>query len=357
MIESSTVKTTLVGTLIESNLKEFSMTKKVTLLINLGSPNSTSIKDVRAYLAEFLMDKYVIDIPWLFRALLIYGPILMFRPKKTAAAYSKIWTDQGSPLIKISKDTQKKLQKKTKTPIYLAMRYAQPSIPSIIEKIKKENPNIDTINIIPLYPHYAMSSTLTVQKACEKALRNDKTNIKIQFKSSFYNDPSYINSLVKSAKDKLGDCEYLLFSYHGLPERHIKKADKSNTHCLKKPDCCTRPSDAWNTCYKHQCVQTTTLFMQILGKDIPHSIAFQSRLGNDPWLQPNAEEELIRLAKTGVKNIHVICPSFVSDCLETLEEIQIAGKESFLEHGGEKFTYIPCLNTQDSWIDTLKSWL
>jgi protoporphyrin/coproporphyrin ferrochelatase len=333
------------------------MTHKVTLLINLGSPKSTSIKDVRAYLAEFLMDKYVIDIPWLFRALLIYGPILTFRPKKTAHAYKKIWTKEGSPLISISRATQAKLQKTTERPIYLAMRYGQPSIPSIIEKIIKEHPELETIQVISLYPHYASSSTLTAQRACEKALKKHKSTINLAFKTPFYNDPSYINNLVKGAKEQLETCDYLLFSYHGLPERHLRKADPTKKHCLESDTCCTKPSEAWSTCYRHQCTQTTALFMQILSKDIPHSIAYQSRLGSDPWLQPNTEDECRRLASTGVTNIHVICPSFVADCLETLEEIEMTGKDIFLENGGTSFTYIPCLNTQDDWIATLKSWL
>jgi protoporphyrin/coproporphyrin ferrochelatase len=331
------------------------MTKKATLLINLGSPKSTSKRDVRTYLAEFLMDKYVIDIPWILRALLIYGPILTFRPKKTSEAYKKIWTSEGSPLIKISKDLQTKLQKETDTPIYLAMRYGDPSIHSVMKKIQKEHPELNELTIIPLYPHHAMSSTVTVQEACKKALKSLKIKATISFKPAFYNDPGYISSLVKHSKKYMENCDYLLFSYHGLPDRHLKKTDPTGQHCLTK-NCCTTPSKAWNTCYKHQCVQTTTLFMQLLNSNIKHSVAYQSRLGNDPWILPNTEDEFKRLAKQGVKNIHVICPSFVSDCLETLEEIEMAGQELFLKNGGESLTYIPCLNTDSDWVETLKSW-
>jgi ferrochelatase len=329
-------------------------TKKAILLVNLGSPDSTSIPDIKKYLAEFLMDKYVIDLPWPLRAAIVYGPILTFRPKKTAAAYNSVWTKSGSPLIQISKGLQKKVQEKLDNPVYLAMRYGNPSIPDVINTIKKENPKLESLFVIPLYPQYAMSTTLTVEKAVEKAVQETGLTAEVTFKDAFYNDPSYIASLVQSARKQLNNAEHILFSYHGLPERHLRKTDAGN-HCTTQ-DCCNRPSDAWKTCYKHQAKITSELFMQVLGKDISYSIAFQSRLGPDKWISPSTEDEIIRLGESGVKNIHVICPSFVADCLETLEEINMEGRETFLEHGGESFTYIPCVNTTEDWINTVVKW-
>jgi len=328
--------------------------KDAILLVNLGSPDSTSIPDIKRYLAEFLMDKYVIDLPWPLRAAIVYGPILTFRPKKTSAAYKSVWTKSGSPLIQISKGLQKKVLEKLDKPVYLAMRYGNPSIPDVINAIKKEKPDLKSLTVIPLYPQYAMSTTLTVEKAVKKAAKELNFKAKINFKSAFYNDPDYINALVQSAKKQLDGAEHILFSYHGLPERHLRKTDPGS-HCTSEA-CCDTASDAWKTCYKHQAKVTSDLFMQILGKEISYSIAFQSRLGPDKWISPSTEDEIIRLGETGKKNIHVICPSFVADCLETLEEINMEGRETFLEHGGESFTYIPCLNTTEAWVDTVVKW-
>lgn len=330
------------------------ITEHAILLVNLGSPDSTSIPDIKRYLAEFLMDNYVIDLPWPLRAAIVYGPILTFRPKKTAAAYSRVWTKSGSPLVQISKGLQNKVQSKLDKPVYLAMRYGNPSIPDIISTINAEHPNLKALTVIPLYPQYAMSTTLTVEKAIEKAAKTIGLKATISFKSAFYNDPSYIKALVDSAKKQLHGAEHILFSYHGLPERHLRKTDPG-LHCTST-SCCETPSEAWKTCYKHQAKVTTELFMQVLGNSVPYSIAFQSRLGPDKWIAPSTEDELIRLAKTGVKRLHVICPSFVSDCLETLEEINMEGRETFLEHGGSTFTYIPCLNTTDEWVNTIVNW-
>lgn len=328
--------------------------KKAILLVNLGSPDSTSIPDIKRYLAEFLMDKYVIDLPWPLRAAIVYGPILTFRPKKTAAAYNSVWTKFGSPLIQISKGLQTKVQQGLDNPVYLAMRYGNPSLPDIMATIKSENPELESLFVIPLYPQYAMSTTLTVEEAVKKAAKEISLSASITFKKAFYNDPNYISALVNSAKKQLKGAEHILFSYHGLPERHLRKTDPGN-HCTTN-NCCNTPSEAWNTCYKHQALQSTELFMQVLGQNIPYSIAFQSRLGPDKWIAPSTEDEIIRLGESGVKNIHVICPSFVADCLETLEEINMEGKETFLEHSGESFTYIPCLNTTEDWVKTIVKW-
>lgn len=325
--------------------------KKGVLLLNLGSPDSPSVKDVRKYLAQFLMDPYVIDAPYFIRLLIVYLTILPKRPKESAHAYQSIWTENGSPLVQISKDVQKKLQDVSNLPIYLAMRYQNPSIPNILKQIEKDK--ITHLHLIPLYPHYAMSSTKTVVEEVKKHAKN----LVITEELPFYKNQNYIDALVQTATPYLNQTplEHLLFSYHGLPYRHLRKTDPTKTHCQKVKNCCATPSIAHNTCYLKQTIETTNAFIKEAQIDPQKaSIAYQSRLGKDPWIEPNTEEELKRLAKNGIKNIHVICPSFVSDCLETLEEIKVRATEVFQEAGGNSLIYIPCLNTEKSWIETLK---
>ncbi len=327
--------------------------KKGTLLLNLGSPDSPSIADVRTYLAQFLMDKYVIDSPWIIRFLVVYLAILPKRPKESAEAYHSIWTENGSPLVYISQKTQEKVQAKSPSPIYLAMRYGQPSIESVTKAIIQEG--ITNLKIIPLYPHYAMSSTQTALEEVKKNLK--KTTIKTEIIHSFYKDPDYINALVSISEPYLKNIEHLLFSYHGLPYRHLVKTDPTHKHCQKVKNCCETPSNAHNTCYLHQTRETTKAFIEKSGINAQNTtIAYQSRLGNDPWITPNTEDVLVQLAQKGIKTLHVICPSFVADCLETLEEIKVRGKEVFQKAGGEELIYIPCLNDDEKWIQVLNKW-
>lgn len=336
------------------------MTHKAVLLLNLGSPNSTSVKDVRTYLKEFLSDPRVLDIPSspLLRSCILNCCILPTRPKRSAHAYSQIWQPEGSPLIIESRKLQENLQKRFSLPIELAMRYGNPSIPDIINQIKSKD--IRSLFIVPLYPHYAMSSYETVVANVMEHLPKDIHRTTLQ---PFYNDPLYIDALVKSAQPYFKQpFDHLLFSYHGIPERHLKTSDPSKAHCLCVSNCCQTTSPSHATCYKHQCLETTRLFVQ--KASIPHdkySISFQSRLGKDPWLQPYTDHRFEELPKQGVENILVICPSFVADCLETLEEISMSGKESFLQSGGKSFTQIPCLNNHPAWIQFLtqkiQSWI
>lgn len=327
------------------------------LLVNLGSPNSTSLPDVRAYLKQFLMDKYVIDLPWLLRAMLIYGIILPFRPKKTAAAYNEIWTKSGSPLIITSQSQQRLLQEQVFYPVELAMRYGTPSIPDTISSLIMKNPLLKSIHVIPLYPHYAMSSTKTVEEEVKRVVKQMRNTIRLYFQPPFYNDPGYIEIMKNSIRSHLSSFDYLLFSYHGIPYRHLRKTDPTKHHCLSK-NCCSRPSKAWDTCYQHQTVDSTHRIAESLGlSQSQYGIAYQSRLGRDPWLLPNTEDEIKRLASQGVKRLGVVCPSFVSDCLETLEEIKMEAREIFEENGGKSFTYIDCLNITPSWINLMKKWI
>jgi len=329
--------------------------KKATLLINLGSPNSTDVSDVKAYLKQFLMDKYVLDISWPIRWAVVNGTILPKRPAATAEAYKQIWTKEGSPLIALSKQLLKAVQKTTSTPTYLAMRYGNPSIQHIISTIKNEQQDLQELTILPLYPHYAESSTLTAIVEAKKWLKNELPHIKLNTIESFYNHPGYINNLVETIKpitDKPYDT--LLFSYHGLPERHIKKCDPSKSHCLQTPNCCAKKSVASPHCYKHHCLETTRLVSEKLNLDTSKTIiSFQSRLGRDPWITPNTEDIIINEAKKGTQHIAIVCPSFVTDCLETLEEINMRARDLFIKNGGKTVTYIPCLNTQKSWITTI----
>jgi len=336
------------------------MSTKAVLLLNLGSPDSTSVKDVRAYLKEFLSDPRVLDIPSssFLRSLILNYCILPTRPKRSAHAYSQIWQSEGSPLIIESRKLQENLQKRFNIPVELAMRYGTPSIPDTINQLKSKN--ILQLFIVPLYPHYAMSSYETVVASVMEHLSKDIQPTSLQ---PFYNDPLYIDALVKSAQPYFKEpFDHLLFSYHGIPQRHLRTSDPSRAHCLCVPNCCQVASPTHATCYKHQCLETTKRFVQ--KANIPphkYSISFQSRLGRDPWLQPYTDHRFEELPKQGIKNLLVICPSFVADCLETLEEISMSGKDSFLQAGGKSFIQIPCLNNHPAWIQFLtqkiQSWI
>ncbi len=326
------------------------------LLINLGSPKSTETQDVKTYLDEFLMDEYVIDLPYIIRFLLVKGIILNVRPKKSAEAYKTIWWDSGSPLIEISKQVQTKLEKIVDHPMALAMRYAEPSIKQGLDELLSKDPAIDHVIAVPLYPHYAMATTQTVVEKTNDVVKHHFPTLNVDYVPPFYDYQHYVNALTNKIKSFLTpQTDYLLFSYHGVPVRHLKKTDPTKKHCYKIKDCCFIPnSEAHPVCYAHQVKRTTDLVMQSI--DYPRnqwSWAFQSRLGLDEWLQPFADDEIERLAKSGVKHLAVCCPAFISDCLETLEEIGEEGKEIFLEHGGESFTLIPCLNDDDQWVTAL----
>ena len=326
---------------------------KGVLLVNLGSPDSPSVPDVRRYLNEFLMDSRVIDVAWPIRRFIV-GMILVNRPKETAHAYEKVWLKEGSPLVVISKNVLKTLQPRIKMPVELAMRYQNPKIESALRNLAGQG--VDDLLLIPLFPHYAMSSFETAVERVKELARGIAPKMRITVQPPFYKDPDFISALVNSAEEYLKkDYDFLLFSYHGLPERQIRKSDPTGTHCLMKENCCEVASPARATCYRSQCYQTTQAFVQKAG--IPrekYSVSFQSRLGKDPWLKPYTDFEFERLAKQGVKKLLVICPAFVSDCLETIEEIGIRGRDTFLQAGGQEISRIPCLNEHPLWINALE---
>lgn len=335
---------------------------KGVLLVNLGSPGSPTAKDVKPYLDEFLMDKYVIDVPYWLRAFLVRGIIigLRNRPVKSAEAYQKIWWDEGSPLIVISERLQRKVQFGLDIPVALAMRYGKPSIKSGLEELHKKG--VTDVLVLPLYPQYAMATTLTITELADKIQKESFKKMKLTHFPAFYNRKEYIEALSESIKKSLEgfDYEKLVFSYHGVPERHIRKTGKPGTHkkFVKDEYCCEPDTPDSEFCYRTHCFETTRQVIEYLG--IPREKVmetFQSRISGDKWLDPYTDVEIDNLAKNGVKKIAVVTPAFVSDCLETLEEIGMRAKEDFIENGGEELLAIPCMNEDQKWIDALHTWI
>lgn len=332
--------------------------KKGVLLVNLGSPDSTDPKDVKKYLDEFLMDPRVIDVPRWARILLVRGIILNTRPKKSAEAYQKIWWEEGSPLIVISERLQKKIQQKSNIPVALAMRYGSMTLKKGLQELVDKG--VNQVLVMPLYPQFAMATTETINVKVEELQKKFFPNLEIDSFPAFYNREDYIDVLSKSIAEGLKgkNYEHLLFSYHGVPERHIRKSDITSSHCKIDGKCCVTPSEAHTFCYRHQCLKTTSLVAKKLNLQAgTYSSSFQSRLGFDPWLQPYTDRTIERFGKKGIKNMAIVTPAFVSDCLETLEEIAMEGEEIFHEVGGKEFTTIPCLNDRDDFAQLLSNWI
>jgi ferrochelatase len=333
---------------------------KAVLMANLGSPDAPEVTPVRKYLKQFLMDPFVIQLPWLFRFLIVSLFVLPKRPKYSAKAYRNIWWPEGSPLVVLSQQLKAAVQAKLAIPVAMSMRYGSPSIESKLLKLAAIK-NVDEVLFIPLYPHYADSTVATSIEEAKLIIAKHKLNIKLNVLPPFYQDPDYIDTLVSSAQPYLHAEEnrdaHLLLSYHGLPELHLTKADPTGNHCLKQADCCSKPSPAHTTCYRHQVMRTSQCFIEQTGlSDNNYSIAFQSRLGRAKWLEPSTENTIKELAAKGVKRLLVMCPAFVTDCLETLEEIEIQGNEIFQQAGGEQLILIPCLNENEAWVNTLVKW-
>jgi len=333
--------------------------KKGVLLVNLGSPDSTSPKDVKKYLDEFLMDPRVIDVPRWARILLVRGIILNTRPKQSAKAYQKIWWEEGSPLIVLSERLKEKVQQKTTAPVALAMRYGSMTLKKGLQELVDQG--VDEILTIPLYPQFAMATTETIDVKVAELRDAFFPQLKISSLPAFYGKKDYIQVLSESIGEKLKDLDYdhILFSYHGVPERHIRKSDITNGNCQMDGKCCFKMgSPQHEFCYRHQCEITTVNVAKYLKLERgTYSTTFQSRLGFDPWLQPYTDRTIERMGKQGVKKMVVVTPAFVSDCLETLEEIAMEGEEIFHEVGGEEFTVIPCLNDRDDWAQVLANWI
>jgi ferrochelatase len=328
--------------------------EKALLLLNLGTPDSPSVRDVRSYLNEFLMDSRVLDFPAVFRFLLVRGIIAPFRSPHSAKAYQRVWQKEGSPIIISAQQLCKSIREKVDFPVKIAMRYKNPSPKAAFDALLKENPGLKEVTVFPLYPHYTMSSYETSVVYAKKVHRKSGYPFKLNFISPFYDHPGYIAAMAKSIAPFLNrEFDKILFSYHGLPERHLRKDEVSRKRAAARPEQDFRfPS----LTYQEQCKKTTVLVGEALGL-APGKVetAFQSRLSQagKEWIKPYTAARLQELPQEGVKKLLVVCPAFVNDCLETLEEIAVEGKHTFETAGGESFHYIPCLNANEEWVKTV----
>ncbi len=338
------------------------MKKTGVLLVNLGTPDSPAVSDVRKYLTEFLNDPRVIDLPWLKRKLLVNGIIVPLRAPKSAKEYAHLWELSGgeSPLLKHSINLTQKVHSllKEKGPIdtMLAMRYGNPSIDSVLEEMRQNN--YEKIIIVPLYPQYASASNGTAIEKILKIISKWWAIPEISVVGQFYDSPAYLDAFTKrGSKYPIEKYDHVLFSYHGLPERHVDKVYVKGELC--KDHNCEQELDNENKlCYKAVCYATSRELSARLNihKD-KYSVSFQSRLGKDPWVEPYTEETIAQLAKNGTKKLLVFSPAFVADCLETVVEIQHTYAELFVEMGGEKLTLVESLNSEDYWANGLANLL
>jgi len=329
------------------------------LLVNLGTPDAPRAPEVRRYLREFLSDPRVIDVPAAARFVLVNGIIAPFRAPKSAEAYQLVWTERGSPLLFHGLDLRDALRERLgDVPIELAMRYGQPAIGAGLDALRARG--CDRVLVAPLYPQYASSSTgSSLEKAYGEASRRWNTPY-LEALPAFYDDPRFLDAFAAVGQPVLEDLEpdHVVFSYHGLPERHCTKSDESGSHCLASDDCCEAIVAANRNCYRAQCFATTRGLRERLGLDDENSsITFQSRLGRTPWIKPYTDEEIVALAKRGVKRVAVLCPAFVADCLETLEEIGLRASADFRAAGGEELRLVPSLNATPAWADGLAEML
>lgn len=331
------------------------MTDHALLLVNLGSPASPEVADVRRYLDQFLMDPYVVDLPWPLRRLLV-SLILIRRPAQSAHAYSSIWWDDGSPLIVLSRRLQQKVAAQwTQGPVELAMRYGEPSIESALQRLVAQGAR--RITLAPLYPQFADSTTTTAVAEARRVIAQHGLAVELSILQPFYDQPEYLDALVQSAQPYLEQpFDHLLLSFHGLPERHIRKLVKNRNHDLRAASSEGVSDAIMALCYRSQCLRTAERFAERAGlRPEQWSVSFQSRLGRDKWIEPYTENRLEALGQQGVKKLLVMCPAFVADCIETLEEIGQRGEEQFKEAGGERLELVPCLNDHPAWVEALVS--
>jgi len=336
------------------------MSKKGVLLVNVGSPDSPAVKDIKRYLREFLMDERIIDLPYLLRYTLVNGIILNTRPPKTSKAYQKIWWNEGSPLIVITKRLTEKIQQQVSVPVVMAMRYGNPNIASGLQQLHDQG--VDEVLLMPLYPQYAMATTQTIEVFAQQLVKKQFPKMKLIKFPAFFHRSEYIEALAEVTRKYLENnpCDHLLFSYHGVPERHLRKTSPTPAHknIVENTSCCNPYSEEGKYCYRSHCFETTRLLVEKLGlQKGTYSQSFQSRLGNDKWITPFTADKIAQLAQQGVKKLAVITPAFVTDCVETLEEIEMAGGKTFRENGGEEFRMVPCLNDSNLWVHALSKWI
>lgn len=327
--------------------------KRGIVLMNLGSPDSTSVKDVRRYLNEFLMDERVIDIPWLQRTLLVKGIITPFRAPKSAHAYKTIWTKDGSPLIVITKQLQEAVQKLVNEPVEIAMRYGNPSPKAAFDALGNKVKDLEEVVLFPLYPHYALASYETAVEYAKEIHAKNKYPFRLTIVPPYFNDPGYIKAQSESMRPYLQqDYDHILFSYHGIPARHLHNRDVAQVkQCVQAGTCLAAGPEKNKNCYRYEVFETTRLVTEAL--NIPkekYSLSFQSRLGKG-WLEPFTDIRLEQMPKEGIKKLLIVSPAFVSDCLETLEELEVRGKEIFIGAGGTDYQMIPCMNVHPLWVD------
>ncbi len=333
------------------------------LLINLGTPDGPSPEAVGRFLREFLMDGYVLDIPAPLRWPLVNVAIVPRRRKQSAQLYQKIHSADGPALLFHTRQLASKVSAELSASedLYLVtfgMRYGNPSIASALEELSAED--VEQILVLPLYPQYAESSFETAVVETRKRAAELRCADKLFFLPPFYADPNFIKACVQRVRDHFnGDSpEHVVFSFHGVPVRHLKKLDQSQQHCFVKQSCCRAITDVNQNCYRAQCLFTAQAIRQQLGlSESSCTTSFQSRFGRTEWVGPATDEVLRNLARSGVRKVAVFCPSFVADCLETLEEIAIRGSETFLEAGGEELRLIPSLNTHPVWVTTVSNWI
>lgn len=319
--------------------------KRGLLLLNIGTPEGPGSASVRRYLRTFLSDKRVIDLPAPLRYALVYGIILPLRPKNTSKAYQAIWTKEGSPLLALSLQLVHQLQEALKdtTQVALGMRYSEPSIEVALNALK----GCDEITILPLFPQYSSAVTGSALEYVLKILANQTVIPSFKVIREFYAHPAFIKAQAQALKPFMHH-EHILFSFHGLPERHMQKIG-----CVPvcRKEACPPISSQNNACYRAQCYETTRLLVDALHiKPSQYTVSFQSRLGKTPWIEPFTDSTLDILAKKGIKQLAVACPSFVTDCLETLEEIGLRAKAQWIKAGGESLDLVPCLNASEDWV-------
>ena len=328
------------------------MAKRGVLLMNIGTPDEATIPSVKKYLGEFLMDPDVIDIPTVLRYILVKGIILNVRPQKIAPRYESIWMDGDSPLRVYTNRMAEKLQLELgDIECEVGMRYGNPSIKSALEKLKSKG--VEELLLAPLFPHHAQATTESSTKEAFLNLSKMEWYPNISELGHFEDDPAFIDPLVNSIKPYVKDNIHLLFSFHGLPVSHVKRIDKTGSHCQVIDDCCSMVKDANAMCYGHHCNMTVKAVVEKLG--IPEenwSISYQSRLGPAKWLKPSTISVVEELAKSG-SDVVIVSPAFLADGLETLEELEIEVKEHFIENGGKNLTVVSCLNDNPDWIEGL----
>ena len=335
------------------------MQKKGVLLVNLGTPDSPSVKDVRKYLREFLMDKYVIDLPYIYRWFLVNIIIATFRGPKSAKIYQQLWTENGSPLLYYGKRVEKLVQEKMGESYFvrLAMRYQNPSIKKVLEQFKQNN--ITDLVVIPMYPQFASSSTLSSIKKVESVLVELNYHPKVKMVENFVSNKKFIQAFAENGiKHWLtGKYDKVMFSFHGIPERHILN-DCTDDSCKLNEVCCKNYTQQNKLCYRAQCYETARLIATEMGlNESQFDVAFQSRLETrtrDPWLKPYTDLVVADYPKNGIKNVLAFSPSFISDCLETTIEVGEEFKEIFHENGGENWQLVESLNENPTWIEAIE---